>query len=112
MKQERNLLRMRPLRVKEWYLGEESKHVHIAYPKLRSRVGKRFGTLFGIVPTYAVKLDQYGSAVWELCDGGKTVEQIGKAIEERFGEKVEPLYPRLSKFLELLERSKLIRYEE
>ena len=108
---ERNLLKMRPIRDREWHVDEESTSVHITHPRFGSSVGRRVGSLFGVSPTYEVKLDEYGSAIWELCDGRKTAEEIGKALKERFGEAVEPLYPRLSKFLQTMERNKLIRYE-
>jgi len=39
------------------------------------------------------------------------IAYVQKRLIERFGEEMEPLYPRLSKFLEIMERNRLIRYE-
>jgi hypothetical protein len=49
-----------------------------------------------------IRMDEYGWAVWDLTDGKRTVEEVGEALKERFGEKVEPLYPRLAQFMAYL----------
>ncbi len=50
-----------------------------------------------------VHLDELGSIVVSHCNGKHTVFEIASALKEKFGEKVEPLHPRLSKYLEILE---------
>jgi len=65
----------------------------------------------GIAPTYGVRLDRYGSLVWQLCDGKTTVKDIALALKERFSPDIEPLYPRLIEFLKHLEKNGLISYE-
>ncbi|HII61067.1 PqqD family protein [Pyrococcus horikoshii] len=57
-----------------------------------------------------LELDEIGAYVWELCDGTRNVEEIGKLLKARFGEKVEPLYERLLTFLIQLQRRNLIRF--
>jgi hypothetical protein len=109
--EERNLLEMVPIRDREWSIDEVTKLVKITCPKFKGRAGKKLGSFFRIGEDFTVELDRYGSAVWELCDG-KTVKAIGEALQEKFGDEVEPLYPRLSQFLAALERGKLIRFEE
>ncbi|ADL08636.1 PqqD family protein [Thermosediminibacter oceani] len=47
-------------------------------------------------------LDEIGSTVWKLCDGKNTIYDIGNALSEKFGDRVEPLYPRLVKFIQML----------
>jgi len=37
-------------------------------------------------PAYRVKLDARGTAVWQACDGGRTVAQVAALIAERFPE--------------------------
>ncbi len=49
-----------------------------------------------------IHLDENGSFIWRLLDGEQTVFQLGEAVKEHFGEKAEPLYPRLIKFLLIL----------
>lgn len=48
-------------------------------------------------------LDEMGSFVWPLIDGEKTILEIGKAVEERFGDEAKPLYERLVKYFQILE---------
>lgn len=50
-----------------------------------------------------VHLDEMGSFVWPLIDGEKTIIDIGKAVEERFGDEAKPVYERLAKYFQILE---------
>lgn len=55
-------------------------------------------------PEYThVHLDQLGSFVWPLIDGEQNIIELGKYVKEEFGEKAEPLYPRLAKYFQILE---------
>ena len=55
-------------------------------------------------PEYTqVHLDENGSFVWPLIDGKRNIIELGKGVKEHFGEKAEPLYPRLAKFFQILE---------
>ena len=55
-------------------------------------------------PEYTqVHLDENGSFVWPLIVGVKNIFELGVQVKEQFGEKAEPLYPRLAKFFQILE---------
>ena len=55
-------------------------------------------------PEYTqVHLDENGSFVWPLIDGEKDILTLGEDVKAQFGEKAEPLYPRLAKFFQILE---------
>ena len=56
-----------------------------------------------------VHLEEFGSFVWPLLDGKNTVEQIGQKVKERFEEKAEPLYPRLTVYLKTLMNYNFVR---
>ncbi|MDV3104239.1 PqqD family protein [Thermococcus waiotapuensis] len=58
-----------------------------------------------------IELDEVGAYIWELCDGRKTVAEIGKALKARFGEEVEPLYERLVTFLLELRKRYLVGFK-
>ena len=62
-------------------------------------------------PHYKIKLDDIGSFIWGLCDGRKTVKEIGGKLKEQFGDKVEPLYERLGAFFQNLEKNKFITFK-
>ncbi len=49
-----------------------------------------------------VHLDEFGSNIWQLIDGHKNIIEIGKLFEEKFGDKVNPLYERLAKYFQIL----------
>ena len=50
-----------------------------------------------------VHLDENGSFVWPLMDGEMDIIELGKKVEEHFGEKANPLYERLAKYFQILE---------
>ncbi len=55
-----------------------------------------------------IHLDEMGSFIWLQIDGERTVFDIGKPVEEHFGEKALPLYERLSMFIRTLETNNFI----
>ncbi|CAD5243269.1 PqqD family protein [Thermococcus camini] len=58
-----------------------------------------------------IELDEIGAYTWELCDGRRTVKEIGKALKARFGDEIEPLYERLVTFLFELAKRYLIEFK-
>ena len=50
-----------------------------------------------------IHLDENGSFIWQQIDGETNIIKIGEAVHDRFSEKAEPLYPRLAKFIRILE---------
>lgn len=58
-----------------------------------------------------IHLDENGSFVWPLIDGEKDIFELSKEVKEHFGEKAEPLYPRLVKYFEILESYKFITFK-
>ncbi|WP_283169766.1 PqqD family protein [Curtanaerobium respiraculi] len=72
----------------------------------------RFAQIVAKAPrTSHIELDEFGSFVWKCMDGTRTVFDIGGLVREEFGQKAEPLYPRLAKFVELLHANGYIVYE-
>ena len=59
-----------------------------------------------------IHLDEMGSFVWPYLDGNKTLVEIGKLVEEKFGENANPLYERLSKYMSILESYGFISWNE
>lgn len=56
-----------------------------------------------------VHLDSMGSFVWPLIDSQKTVYDIAQLVHEEFGEDAEPLYERISKYIQILESYEFIK---
>jgi hypothetical protein len=61
--------------------------------------------------TSYIHLDEMGSFIWPLMDGEKDILEIGKFVEEHFGEKAKPLYERLSQYFKTLEKYNFIEYK-
>ncbi len=50
-----------------------------------------------------IHLDEMGSFIWQKIDGESDIITIGEAVKAHFGEKAEPLYERLAKYIKMLE---------
>ena len=59
-----------------------------------------------------VHLEKFGSFLWPLMDGSRTVEQLAKLQRERFAEEAEPVYERLVQYLQLLKSYGFIVFAE
>jgi len=58
-----------------------------------------------------IHLDEMGSFVWPLLDGEKNIIELGKMVEEQFGEKANPLYERLAKYFQILDSYQFIEWK-
>lgn len=52
-----------------------------------------------------IHLDEMGSFILPLVDGKRSVYDISVLVKEQFGDKAEPLYERLVKFMQVLEEN-------
>ncbi len=59
--------------------------------------------LFKKPKTSYIHLDELGSFIWKLIDGETPILEMGDPVKEKFGEDAEPLYPRLAKYISILE---------
>ncbi len=57
-----------------------------------------------------IHLDQMGSFIWPLIDGKTDITQIGKAVEQHFGDEASPIYPRLVKYFQILKNYGFITF--
>lgn len=44
----------------------------------------------------SVELEPFGSFIWGLIDGQKTIYEIALLLKKEFGESTEPLFPRIT----------------
>ena len=58
-----------------------------------------------------IALDELGSTIWVLIDGKATVYEIGKKLEEKFGDSCQPVYERLILYIRYLNRRGWISFE-
>ncbi len=57
-----------------------------------------------------IKLDEYGSFIWQQMDGSKTIYDIAELVKEQYGEAAEPLLDRLVEYFRILYQNKFIGY--
>lgn len=81
----------------------------LTIPIYKSRMGENVARTIRLRTRRRIRLDGYGWAVWDLLDGRRTVERLGTDLKERFGDEVEPLYPRLARFMTYLVNLGLVR---
>lgn len=58
-----------------------------------------------------IHLDEMGSFLWPLMDGTKTILDLGKEVDQKFGEQAHPLYERLAKYLQILDSYGFIEWK-
>jgi coenzyme PQQ synthesis protein D (PqqD) len=80
-------------------------------PVYETRRGERIAKLVRLKTRRRIRLDDYGWMVWKLIDGKRDVRKIGEILKHRYGKDVEPLYPRISKFMAYLQNLKLLEID-
>lgn len=102
-----NLLDLKPVRNYKWERIEGERVAVLVpkfgYPRLLRFISPRLAE-----STFRVKLDDFGSFVWHLCDGQTTVAEISEKLKARFGEAVEPVYERVGRFIQKLARDEYV----
>ena len=59
-----------------------------------------------------VHMEKYGSFLWPLIDGERTVMELADMQKAQFGEEVEPLYPRVAKYMQIMESYHFIKFKD
>lgn len=59
-----------------------------------------------------IHLDENGSFVWKAIDGERDIIEIGKLVEEHFGEKANPVYERLTQYFVMLQNAGFIEFKK
>jgi hypothetical protein len=106
-----NLLDLRPRRVVKWET-EANGTVVLIIPKFKNRFAVRWFVPMLAKPNVRLKLDAYGSFVWNHCDGRTTVSAIGERMRSEFGSAVEPVYDRIALFLGRLDKEHFLSLRE
>ena len=72
----------------------------------------RFQKLFHRKPQENVQLDAFGTRVWQLIDGKRTVKEIADSLQSGSAEPEKALQDQLTTFLAILQRSGCIAFEK
>jgi hypothetical protein len=91
---------------------EADGRIFVVMPKFDRPWKEKAAKALGFPLEVSIKLDARSSAAWKLIDGRTTVRAIGETMHGEFGEKIEPLYPRLAVLLRIMEQNHLIGYRK
>lgn len=106
-----NLLDLIPERTRA-FRDEENGTITVLIPRFGDgRVGSFLQRFVGKSPIQ-LRLDGVGTAVWRLCDGRRSVYEIGGCLKEQFGEGIEPVYERLGVFLRQMKKAGIIDWRK
>lgn len=61
---------------------------------------------------FKAKLDEFGTATWLEMDGTKSVQSVSEHLQKKFGDKINPVDERLTKFLSELYKYNFITFKE
>jgi hypothetical protein len=108
-----NFLDLIPVRNCKWETTGEGK-TFLVVPRFKNRWMKKIALRLGKSEVVRVYFDDNGAKVWNLVDGSKSVEEIGKLMEKekRKDETQQQVYDRLTEFLSILARNKFISLKE
>ena len=106
-----NYLELRPIRNMKEEVDSDNL-VTVLIPKFTHSFAKKYFEPILKSPVIKLKLDELGSASWLAIDGKKNVYEIGNELIEKFGDKIQPVEQRLTKYLTQLYEHRLITFEE
>ena len=66
--------------------------------------------LFKRPKTSYVHLDEMGSFLWPVLDGKLSITELGKKVDEQFGENAHPLYERLARYFQILDSYHFVKW--
>ncbi len=102
-----NFLDMIPEKKCGWEKNGDGR-TYLLVPRFKNPLLKKIALNLGKSEFVKFHLDDLGARAWELIDGSRTVEQIGKLMEPQGQDALPQLYERLTKFLSILWRNKFI----
>jgi hypothetical protein len=106
-----NYLQLTPGRLFD-HVMEENGKVSVLIPRFTNKILVK--TLVPMLKSPFVKtmFDEFGSQVWLEIDGKKKVLDISTNLRQKFGEKIEPVEERLTKFLTQLYNYNFVSFNE
>jgi len=109
MKHKINLLDVIPCRADHILTENEGELSVIAFPRFKSAWMRKFLLPKGMSPYIRVRLEEHGTAVWNLIDGKRTVKDIIELLADHFTEE-EDYGSRVTIYITQLRKDKFIKY--
>ncbi|MBR5295670.1 MAG: PqqD family protein [Clostridia bacterium] len=109
-KKRENYLDRIPARVEKFSWKEDEKGIVTLEVENRGIFNRLFQFLLKKPKVSFIHLDEMGSFIWKRLDGKKNVGDLGEEVKAEFGEKAEPLYERLSKYVQILHSYDFVKF--
>jgi transcriptional regulator of heat shock response len=106
-----NYLQLTPDRLFDHVIEENGK-VSVLIPRFTNKILIKTLSPMLKSPFVKTKFDEFGSQVWLEIDGKKKVLDISTNLKQKFGERIEPVEERLTKFLTQLYNYKFVSFNE
>ncbi|MCX8009628.1 MAG: PqqD family protein [Ignavibacteria bacterium] len=91
---------------------DENNLVTVLVPRFTDKILSRILLPRLKSPYIKMKLDELGTETWNLIDGKRTVKQIADLLTSKFGDRVQPVYERLTTFLTQMYKQEFISFNE
>ncbi len=108
---EHNYMELTPVR-NHSHETKEDGMIDVLVPKFSSDFSKKYVNKHLKYPYIRANMDEFGTETWLLMDGNTNVEEIGQRLIDKFGETIDPVYDRLTKFLTELHKNNFITFKE
>lgn len=110
-KKERNYLEFVPHRnpALAWKADEDGVvTIDVEHRRIFDRIAQ---VVFGRPKVSHIKMEKFGSFIWQQIDGRASVYEIGQKVQEQFGKEAEPLYERLVQYFRVLQSNHYIVFK-
>ena len=94
------------------HIVKEEGLVDVLVPRFKNKTAEKLFIPKSKSPYINANLDELGSEVWKLLNGENKVHVIAEKLNEIFGEKIQPVHERLTKFLSQLYNNGFISFKE
>ena len=109
MKEKINLLDVVPCRAEHILAESEGELSVIAFPRFKRAWVRKYLLPKNMSPYIRVKLEEHGTAVWNLIDGKRSVREIIQLLSDHFGDE-ENYEQRITIFITQLRKDGFIKY--
>lgn len=86
--------------------------ITVIIPKFKNKIAVKLISPRLKSDHFKIKLDKFGSAVWENINGKTKVEKIIKEVKKKFGDELEQEEERITKFIFQLYSQGFISFKE
>jgi hypothetical protein len=104
-----NLLDLIPFISESITTEKEGELSVIAFPRFRSRFMQKYFVPKNKSSVIRIRLEEHGTAVWDLIDGKRTVKDIADTLAEHFNHEENYEY-RIVAYLSQLQKQGFIKY--